>query len=338
MPSASRVRWAKFRVSVVSAVGLMILFTLFYLLTGGTLLEPKATIYLYVPDATGLDKNSPVRVDGIEVGKVSNVEFSGQTDPTRVVRISMAVEKDRLNSITDDSIAEISSESLIGDKYVDITSQKSIVPVRPNGEIHAKPPSELMKSLDLPQFQAQLRTIDALLTDIEGGKSTVGQFVLGNQIYNDLKASIGKIESAFHAAVTSSTAVETLYKDTLYNQITGPMANLDQALARLQSGQGTGGQMLHDTAQYESAMKTIQDLRASIADVQKGIWLQSDEAYQDWNRMLVSWIQQVDKLNADPMLNSTALYESLLGSAAQTRDSVKDFRENPRKYLRLKVW
>src|SRR5579863_8998398 len=109
MPSASRVRWAKFRVSVVCIVGLLILVTLVYLLTGGTLLEPKAKVFLYIPDASGLDKDSPVRVDGIDVGKVARVELSGQNDPNRVVRVVMILEKERLSSMTDDSFAEISS-------------------------------------------------------------------------------------------------------------------------------------------------------------------------------------------------------------------------------------
>ena len=173
------------------------------------MLQPKATIYLYVPDATGLDKNSPVRVDGIDVGKVSKVELTRQKDPNRVVRISVIVERNRLNSITADSFAEISSDSLIGDKYVDITSQTSAAPIRPGGEIRLKPPSTIMKSLDLPQFEAQLKTIDALLSDIEAGRGEVGQFVLGTDVYTALRNSIGKIESAFHKAVSSSEAVNT---------------------------------------------------------------------------------------------------------------------------------
>jgi len=338
MPSVSRVNWAKFRVSVVSTVAVIILLTLFYLLTGGTLLEPKATIYLYVPDATGLDQDSPVLVDGIDVGKVVRVELSGQDKPDRVVRIVMTVERDRLNSITKDSVAEISSDGLIGDKYVDITSQKSADHIPPNGEIRLKPSSELMKTIDLPQFEAQLKVVDALLTDIEGGKSAMSQFVLGSEIYTGLLRSIGKIESALHAAVNSTTVVgDALYSQRLYNQISVPMVKLNQTLARLESGQGSG-QMLRDTAQYESALKDVRDLRASIAGVRSEEWMQSDAMYQDWNRMLLSFIQQVDRMNADPLLNSTALYESLTGMARETGQTVKDFRQDPRKYLRLKIF
>jgi phospholipid/cholesterol/gamma-HCH transport system substrate-binding protein len=339
MPSASRVNWAKFRVLVVSTVATMILLTLCYLLTGGTVLQPKAMIYLYVPDATGLDKDSPVLVDGIAVGKVANVELSGQNNPDRVVRVAMRVERERLTAITTDSLAEIDSDGLIGDKYVAITSRQSTGHIQPNGEIQMKPPSDAMKTLDLPQLEAQLKNIQALLTDIEGGKSEVAQAVLGDQIYSNLRNSIGRIQSAFHAAVRSTSALgDALYNDRLYHQINDPMVKLDQALAAVQSGQGAGGALLRDTAQYESLIKDVRDLRASIAQVRGGEWMQSDEMYRDWTRTLASFIQQVDRLNAVPLLNSTALYESLTGMARETAGNLKDFRVDPRKYMRLKIF
>ena len=54
MPSARQIRWAKFRVLTVCAAAVVILSILAYLLTGGSLLTQKATMYLYVPAATGL--------------------------------------------------------------------------------------------------------------------------------------------------------------------------------------------------------------------------------------------------------------------------------------------
>ena len=41
---------------------------------------------------------------------------------------------------------------------------------------------ELMKSLDLSDFQKQLRRIDAMLSDIEEGKGRVGEFVQGEAV------------------------------------------------------------------------------------------------------------------------------------------------------------
>ena len=38
------------------------------------------------------------------------------------------------------------------------------------------------------------------------------------------------------------------------------------------------------------------------------------------------------------MLTTTAVYENFKGMAKELQETVKDFRENPRKFLRLKVF
>src|SRR5262245_34241776 len=119
MPSSARVRWAKFRTVAVASVACTIIGVLFYLLTGGTLLQEKSSIHMYMPDASGLEKESPVRVNGIGVGKVERIGFSGSNDPHRVVRIDMVLSIQKLTAIPADSYAEISTDTLIGDKFVD---------------------------------------------------------------------------------------------------------------------------------------------------------------------------------------------------------------------------
>ena len=74
---------------------------------GGVLLSPKTVIYLYIPDASGLSGESPVRVDGIDVGRVSSVELSGSKDPNRAVRVTLQFYRDRLRGVPSDSVAQI---------------------------------------------------------------------------------------------------------------------------------------------------------------------------------------------------------------------------------------
>src|SRR5262252_4961506 len=156
MPSVERVQWAKFRVLVMSLVGLVILGTLLFLLTGGTVFKDHATLYLYVPDATGIGVGSPAEVNGIPVGRVSEVRLSRSRDPNRVVRISIKVERTVLQSIPAESYAQLSVSSPVGDKYVDITSHGSGVR-SPNTEITYREEPDLFKSLDLTGFEKQLR-------------------------------------------------------------------------------------------------------------------------------------------------------------------------------------
>jgi ABC-type transporter Mla subunit MlaD len=138
MPSARRVKWAKFRIAAVAVSACAILGTLIYLLTGGSLLRERTELYLFIPDATGLGRDSPVRVDGIGVGKVTSVALSGSSEPNRVVRVVMSVHRDQLSEIPKDSFAQITAETVVGDQFVDVTSGKSAEPIRPGSELAYK--------------------------------------------------------------------------------------------------------------------------------------------------------------------------------------------------------
>jgi phospholipid/cholesterol/gamma-HCH transport system substrate-binding protein len=339
MPTAGRIRWAKFRVAVVIVAAAAIMAVFVYLLTGGTLFQSKATIYVYVPDATGIDTGSPVRVDGIDIGKVARAGLSGSSDPNRVVQVTMLVERERLPSVPVDSYAELGSDNLVGDKFVDITSGRSRQHVAPDGEVPYRLPLGMLKSLDLRQFEAQLREVDATLLDIEDGRSPVGQFILGEDMYNDLRRRTAEIERGMRAAASTTTAVgQVLYSDKLYRKISQDVQDLDRGLARLQAGQGSGGQLLQYDSQYNQARGQIEGLRRSTADMRAAEFLKSDGMYEEWNRSLTALAQKVDEANTNPLMETTAAYDNLNGLAARTRDTLREFREDPKKFLRLRVF
>ena len=339
MPSARQIRWAKFRVLTVCAAAVLILSILAYLLTGGTLLTEKATMYLYVPDATGLGPGAPVRVDGIGVGKVRSVALSGSTEPNRVVKVTMTLERGRLASIPDDSTAQIASETMIGDQFIDISSGNSRHFVSPGGEIVFKSSPDLLKTLDIEQFKERLKVVSALLDDIEQGRSDLGQFIQGDQMYSDLRKRFSQIESGIRAAAsTTSNVGHELHTDQLYQQISRPLIELDGSLARLQSGQGDVGQLLRDSARYDKLRSDMADLRRSIADLRAAEIMRSDSLYADWNRRLLSLIESVDAFNRAPAMTTTLAYDNLNGFARELQDTMRDFRQNPRKFMRLKVF
>lgn len=324
---------------MVCLVATLILLTLFYLLTGGTLFQPKATLYMYVPDATGLSSASPVRVDGIGVGKVTSVVLTRSNEKSRVVKITITVERERLASIPIDSFVQLSTDTLIGDKFVDITSGKQSAHISANAELTYKDSPELMKSLDLSQFQAQLRVMDATLTDIEQGKGLVGQFVIGEGVYDTLLKKIGEFHNEIKAAADANSSLgQMFYSDDLYKKIGEPVAELDRSLALIQSGQGSAGQLFRDTAQYQQLRTTAQDLLHSLTALRSEEFLQSDSLYTDWNQMVGSLIHSVDQMNANPLLTRSDTYEGLNGMTSQLRDTVREFREHPGKFLRLKVF
>lgn len=339
MPSVRRIQWAKFRVTTLAVVSVLILGTLLYELFGGVLLAPKTVIYLYIPDASGLSGESPVRVDGIDVGRVSKVELSGSQNASRAVRVTLLFYRDRLNGVPVDSVAQISSDSLIGDKFVDINGGSSPKTIPAEGEMIYKDQPELLRSLDLTQFTKQLRLVDETLTDIEQGRSQFGKFYQGQSFYNDLLRRLVELQKGIQAAVSTTGAVGSLLNsDRIHQQVSDLLERIDREIAKVQSGQGTAGQLLSDSAEYDRLLSKAQDFRRSIEALQKNDLLQSDSAYRSANRTLSALIQSVDEFNRTPQMTTTAVYDNLNGSFQELRDNLRDFRLNPKKYLRLKIF
>ncbi len=339
MPSAQRVQWAKVRSATVIVVALAILSVLVSLLTGGSFFTQKAKIYYYVPDASGLAVGSPVRADGVDVGKVERIELSGSNQPQRVIRVTLSIGRAALQKISADSNAQLSADSLVGDMFVDISSGSSALRLQPGSELAYEAQPELLKTLDLQQFRKALSSVDATLTDIEQGKSRVGQFVIGTQFYDDLRKRLGEIEKAFRGnAAVSGTVGKPLYTDRLYRRILDPLVALDHSLAAIQAGQGPAGQLLRDTAQYDHFRTVAQDLRKTIEGIRSAGFMQSDRAYENLSRSIASLIRSVDEFNTSPLLMNSSLYDNLNGLAREIRQSARDFHSNPKAYMWMKIF
>jgi phospholipid/cholesterol/gamma-HCH transport system substrate-binding protein len=339
MPSVRRVRWARFRIAAVAVAACAIFGALVYLLTGGSLLRAKSVLVLYIPDATGLGPGAPIRVDGIGVGKVASVALSGSNEPNRVVRVTLAVDRDHLSDIPVDSFAQISADNLVGDQFVDITSGHRAEHIQPGGMVAFKAQPELLKTLDMAQFADQLRIMGDVLSDIEAGRGLVGQFVMGEAMYSGLVRQVADIERGVRAAASKATPMgQAFYTDTLFRDMVATLAGFDKTLAGLQSGQGPSGRFFSDPAGYDSFRQAAADLRKSIAGWRASEIMTSDSLYADWNRRVSSLIRAVDEFNAGPALTSSELYDSWNGAARQLGETIKDLRSDPRKFLRMKLF
>ncbi len=89
----------------------------------------KYTITAEFDNITGLKVGANVEIAGVDVGKVIAVSL-GEYDMAKVaMRISRDVE------ITDDAIASIRTQGLIGDKYIRIIEGGSDTKLKNNGKI-----------------------------------------------------------------------------------------------------------------------------------------------------------------------------------------------------------
>ena len=338
MAAAERLRWAKLRIFTVMVSAVTVLTVLIYLLSGGTWLKPKVILFTYIPDSTGLEANADVQLNGVKVGVVQSVRLSGLKDPNRVVQVRMQVEETYLPDIPIDSTTSLDSANMLGDEYVDITMGHSPDHVRAGSVLRFPPPNSMMQNIDLLQFDQQLHTIDQILQDMQQGKGQLGQFIVDDALYSQFLDGVKKVEKQIHAATSSQSQLgQMLYSASMHDQLVASIRQLDDQLARMQSTA-----MFQSTAQYDRIRDQLAQLRKTLADLDAGPMFSSDDQYNQWNRMLGAWIENLDALasgqgNAGHMLVSADMYEALNGSVRELVATIKEFRANPQRFLRVKV-
>ncbi|HXE63372.1 MAG TPA: MlaD family protein [Bryobacteraceae bacterium] len=340
------------RIGMLISSAAVIVGVLVWLLTGGGigLFAPKVDIKTYMPDATGLGVGAPVRLNGIPVGAVKRIAISHYLDMQRAVYVDLRVESKYLSRIPVDSQTSIGSDTLIGDQFVDIAPGKARRSVRGGGELRSEPADTAAEKADLIySIQDSLRKIDDVLIEVSSPNTPLGHYVMGDKEYQSAIHTIEAFEASMRGLVARGTpAANAVFSTSLYSRWDKSFRGIDDTLAAIQRGEGTAGRLYTSDDQYNQILAKVRDLRKSIADfraqmAKTGASLQNEDAYRNLTRMLANMDQSLAALNRGEgqfgqMLTSPQMYESLYGSLNNLDAFLKDFRSNPRKYLRAKVF
>jgi phospholipid/cholesterol/gamma-HCH transport system substrate-binding protein len=112
----------------------------FYFLWSSHFFVPKYHLRTYVAEADGLLPGAPVRVDGIDVGTVESKNLAGKSaTPQRRVELILRIEKPDQEMIRSDSTASLTSDGILGKRYVNIQRGFKGSPLNDGGEIALTP-------------------------------------------------------------------------------------------------------------------------------------------------------------------------------------------------------
>jgi phospholipid/cholesterol/gamma-HCH transport system substrate-binding protein len=336
----------------VFAMALLVM--LIFLITGSKGLFVRQTvIYTFMDDSAALTEGSAVRLNGFIIGKVARIELSGSKQPNRIVRMALEVAENRLKQIPVDSLAAIGAENVLGTKYINVKMGQAAETVKPGGELKSLDTREFDEVVQsgyalLTTLQGVIKRVDAIVGLVEAGKGSIGKLLVDDEMYNRLLAietDVQKVSGAL--ASGQGTVGKLLYDDTLYQEIRTPIARLDSLLQDLQRGQGTAGKLLKDDALYAEIHGAVKDLRRLVDDLNAGKgsagkFLKSDEMHRQISSTVARLDTMLERLNAGQgtlgqLLVNPQMYESLNGATAEMREFVKDFRANPKKFLRIKL-
>jgi phospholipid/cholesterol/gamma-HCH transport system substrate-binding protein len=355
MPSKEKVSIAQLKVGILGIVALSCVALLIFLLTGNTeWFKKQIPLHVYTSDAAGLTPGAPVRINGIEAGKIDQVGLSGESNPQRIIKVDFKVDQDMMKQIPSDSIAAISSDNLLGStKFLQINKGTSPSLVQPDATI---------KSADTRQFDAliqqgynvldSLQVILAKVQDIVGqievGKGTIGKLLVDETLYSSLQATVNQVQ-LLATTLNSKTGTigHLINDDALYAQIQGVVTKIDGITQDLQKGQGTAGLFLKDPKMYNDLDQSLGQLNTILTDLNAGKGtagqlLKDDKIARQLSTTLEKVNLTIDKVNSGQgtigqLLVNPALYDSATGSTRELHELLKDFRANPKKFLSIKL-
>lgn len=232
-------------------VGLVVLIALVFVMFGVLMVGKRAHLFTsklpyqtQFDSAAGLVSGNPVRLNGVTVGNVLQVNLS--PDPAdQTVRVVYEVDRKIAPRLRTDTTAAIKTIGLLGDKYVELVGGTAGKPVvEPGGDIKAAPGAGLEKLLEgsgdlLTDLGAIARSLKNILGNTEQGKGFIGElFAPGGE------------QGA-----------------RLANNLNGTLTSLNSVLSKIDRGEGLAGKLLADKRYGDQVGRSLQEAVASLRNV-----------------------------------------------------------------------
>lgn len=354
MADPKKVSWAQLKVGVLALAALAFVILLVFLLTSNTKFFTKdIKLHTFVDDAASVQDGAAVRINGILAGKVKKVGLSGTNTPRRVIRIDFVVDEEMLKEIPDNSVLSISSDNLLGStKFINIKKGDHKTTVKEDAEI---------QSLDTRQFdevvaqgysvlgslQGILQQVEGIVGQVEVGKGTIGKLLVDETLYDNLNGIVNQVQQLARSLNSKKGTIGKLVNDDqLYNDVRGSLDQVNTVVNGLQQGQGTAGKLLKDPALYDDLRKGINDVDRILADLNAGKGtagqlLKDPKIAQQLSDALTRVNTTIDKINSGQgtigqLIVNPQLYDAANGATRELHQLLKDFRANPKKFLRVK--
>jgi len=343
MPRTRSLAWSELKIGILAVIALVLAAVLTFLVGGqGGFFWQRYHLKTRFADVQGLKTGAVVRVAGVEVGKVTAIQFSGAE-----VEVVMEVGDAMQSRITDHSQASIGSLSLLGEPIVDITPSEAGTPLRDWDYV---PASRNARQLaDVAEGASEsLDEATRLLRDVREGKGTLGRLFTDDSLYRQLRALVEAAEQVTTRLARGEGTVGQLMRNPeAYREIVAALKNLEEVTRRVASGEGSLGMFLNDDALATSLTSATRDLSAVGDKINQGSGtmgkLVNDPALYDRLNTLAARLEQVaSRLDAGEgtvgqLLRDKQLYENMNGAATELRALVGDIRKDPKKYLNVKV-
>jgi len=354
MAQRKQLTWAELRVGIFVLVGLFILAVAIFYVTGAGILGPKYRLITYLPEVEGLVTGAPVRLDGVEIGNVQSIALTPHPqDQLHNITLVLRIDKRYQNDIRTDSTASLFTEGLLGNRYVTISRGLTGAVIPPNGILPGKEEKAMKQMVergaDLMQNLGALSDdLRDIVDQVQKGSGTLGKLMNDPSLYNHLNDTAAKFDAVMGSVQRGQGTVGKLVSsDDLYNKTDSAIARVDEVFAAVRDQKGALGKLIYDPSVYESTKGFVDNGNALLGDVRAGKGtlgkLATDDAVFANLRDASANVRDASaKMNANQstvgkFFTDPAFYDNMVGLSGDLRLMVSDFRQNPKKFLHIKL-
>lgn len=354
MAQRKQLTWAELRVGLFVVAGLFILMVAIFYVTGAGFLGPKYRVMTYLPEVAGLSTGAPVDLDGVAIGNVQSISLTpNPPDREHSITLVLRLDKRFQNQIRTDSQARLVTQGLLGDRYVTISRGLTGTVVPPNGTIPGAEEAAMKQVVErgadlLENLGALTDDVKDLINGLQKGKGTLGKLMNDPSLYNHLNDTATKLDSVIAGVQQGQGTVGRLVaSDELYQKADATIGHMQNVMAAVQEQKGTMGKLIYDPSAYDSIKGMAEKGNALLGDVREGKGtlgkLATDEAlYSNLRDASANVRDATAKMNSNQgtmgkFFTDPALYDNMTGLSGDLRLLISDFRQNPKKFLHIKL-
>ena len=194
-PYDKKQAFSDLRVGIITFIGLVCLVLGITFAGGdkGLLFKKTSLIKAQLIDVGGLKKGASVTMNGMGVGKVTNITFvKGQNnlevsprDNPPQIEVTLEVRSEVRKRIKMDSVPVIRTQGMLGDRYIEIPSGSENSEVLPDGKVLIGAAAGDFDRTLKEALEVMSET-QKLLKAINAAQGTAGKFVYDEKFYNNL--------------------------------------------------------------------------------------------------------------------------------------------------------
>jgi phospholipid/cholesterol/gamma-HCH transport system substrate-binding protein len=343
MPRTRSLAWAELKFGLIAVFALVMAGLLIFAVGGGGgFFWQNYPLKVQFPNVAGLMSGSPVRVAGVEVGSVTNVELVPNG-----AEVWFNIVDDMKPLVTDRSSAKIGSISLLGEGAVDIEAAPGGTPIPDWGYVPTGKPAPTIAELT-EQAGTGIADVTAMIADLRAGKGTVGKLLTDEAVYRDFNSLIAAADRVAQNVASGRGTMGKLANDPkVYDELNASVANLNAITTGLRNGEGSLGKLLHDQALADRLTQATANIEGVTAKLNRGEGtagklITDDALYKRMDSLTARLDTVLQNLNngegtAGQLLHDKRLYENMNQTIGEMRALIAEIKKDPKKYLNVKV-